>query len=98
AIVDAGWGIRREGVRLRDKYHDRVLLPFRDDHGHIVGVTGRSTTWKPGDPFPKYLNHPQTLTFDKGAVLYRPTVRQLTEHGTVIMCEGTLDALAIACA
>ena len=98
-IVDAGWAIRRLGdVRLKDKYRGRALLPFRDEQDRVVGVTGRSVTWRTGDTYPKYLNHPRTTAFDKSAVLYRPSTSELDENATVIACEGTLDALAIAAA
>ena len=36
--------------------------------------------------------------FDKSAVLYRPSTPDLDKNATVIVCEGTLDALAIASA
>jgi DNA primase len=93
--VDSGWGVRRPGEQLRDKYHHRVLIPFRDEQGRVVGVTGRDLTDRANA---KYLNHPRTLTFDKSAALYRPSTPALDEHATVIACEGTLDALAIASA
>lgn len=98
-MVDAGWAVRRPGeTELRDKYRGRVLMPVRDDQDRVVGVYGRSTTWKPGDTYPKYLNHPHTHVFDKGALLYRPSAPVLDEHATVLAVEGTLDALAIAAA
>jgi DNA primase len=94
-IVDSGWGVRAASKPMRDKYRHRVLLPFRDDGGRVVGVTGRDVTRR---AIAKYLNHPKTLTFDKSAALYRPASGDLDEHATVIVCEGTLDALAIAAA
>ena len=56
-IIDAGWAVRRPGHPMRDRYHSRVLLPFRDGAGAILGVTGRDTT---GTAHAKYLNHPRT--------------------------------------
>ncbi len=94
-IIDAGWATRRAGRPIRDRYRSRVLLPFRDEAGAILGVTGRDTT---GTARAKYLNHPHTAVFDKSAVLYRPSAPILDKNATVIVCEGTLDALAIAAA
>lgn len=94
-IVDSGWAVRRPAERLVDRYHARVLLPFRDAHGRVTGVTGRDVT---GQARAKYLNHPHTGAFDKSAALYRPSTPYLDEQATVIVCEGTLDALAIASA
>ncbi len=95
AIIDAGWGVRRPDLPLRDRYHHRVLLPFRDTRGLVLGVTGRDIT---GAAAAKYLNHPRTAIFDKSAILYRPHTPRLAPQATVIVCEGTLDALAIAAA
>lgn len=94
-ILDAGWAVRRHGQPIRDRYHARVLLPFRDGAGAVLGVTGRDIT---GAAHAKYLNHPRTAVFDKSAVLYRPSTPNLDKNATVILCEGTLDALAIAAA
>jgi DNA primase len=94
-IVDAGWAVRRPDRPIRDRYHARVLLPFRDEAGAVLGVTSRDTT---GTAHAKYLNHPRTAVFDKSAVLYRPSAQTLDKYATVIVCEGTLDALSIASA
>jgi DNA primase len=92
-ILDAGWAVRRADQPIRDRYHARVLMPFRDETGAILGVTGRDTT---GAEHAKYLNHPRTGVFDKSAMLYRPSTPDLDKNATVVVCEGTLDALAIA--
>lgn len=94
-IIDAGWAARRPDQPIRDRYHARVLLPFRDETGVVLGVTGRDVT---GEAHAKYLNHPRTVVFDKSAVLYRPSTPDLDPAATVVVCEGTLDALAIAAA
>ncbi len=83
-------------VELRDRFRDRVLLPFRDEAGRVAGVTGRSVDWEPGSRAPKYLNHPRTVTFDKSEVLYRPVEHAVSSRASAVVVEGTLDALAIA--
>ncbi|WP_298443692.1 toprim domain-containing protein, partial [Ferrimicrobium sp.] len=48
------------------------------------------------DDVPKYLNCTKTVTYDKSLNLYRPSQQALDPDAQVIVCEGTLDALAIA--
>jgi DNA primase len=92
-IVDAGWGARRDGQQLIDRFRRRVIIPVRDQHGHVLGVYGRDVT---GTASQKYLNTAETVAFHKGAAVYRPSVTPLDQHATVIVCEGSMDALAIA--
>jgi DNA primase len=92
-IVDAGWGARRDAQQLTDRFRRRVIVPVRDEHGRVVGVYGRDVT---GAANQKYLNTAETVAFHKGAAVYRPSVAPLEPHATVVICEGSLDALAIA--
>jgi DNA primase len=91
-IVDAGWGARRDG-QLTDRFRRRVIIPVRDQDGRVIGAYGRDVT---GTARQKYLNTAETIAFHKGAAVYRPSVTELDPHATVVVCEGSLDALAIA--
>jgi DNA primase len=92
-IVDSGWGSRRNG-ELRDRFRRRILIPVRDEHDRVLGAYGRDVT---GQANQKYLNTAETIVFRKREALYRPnSTVELDEHATVIACEGSLDALAIA--
>jgi DNA primase len=92
-IVDAGWTVRRVDGAF-DRFHRRVLLPIRDADGQIAGVIGRDITDLARC---KYLNMPRTAAYSKGHLLYdAPTAQR--SAGTVIVCEGPLDALAITAA
>ncbi len=93
-LVDAGLARRVAGRATIDAYRDRVLLAVRDDHGDIVALIGRYHGDRPG--VAKYLNPPRTAVYDKSINLYRPTVGHLDDDAQVVICEGTLDALAIA--
>jgi DNA primase len=68
-LVDAGLARRYPGrAGLAGFYRGRVLLPLRDDQGHVVGFAGRDLTGHG----PKYLNPPATTVYGKSLVLYRP--------------------------
>ncbi|HTW98555.1 MAG TPA: CHC2 zinc finger domain-containing protein, partial [Acidimicrobiales bacterium] len=94
-LVDAGWLSRWRSGRLLDRYRHRVLIPARDRLDRLVGVYARDVT---GRSSAKYLNTPETLVFKKRELLYRPTTWELAPEGSVVVCEGSLDALAIAAA
>ncbi len=92
-LVDAGWASRHLDGTLADRYRRRLMIPVRDTEDRVVGVYGRDLT---GRANAKYLNTPDTAVFNKGAALYRPSSPALNRHATVLVCEGSLDALAIA--
>ena len=103
-LVDAGLARRYPDGRVIDTYRDRTVLPVRDHSDAVVGLIGRydgCLTLGRGGP-PKYLNPTRTVTYDKSVDLYRPSVAgtrgtaPLVPDAQVVLCEGTLDALAIA--
>lgn len=94
-IVDSGWASRRDGT-LRDRFHRRLMVPVRNEHDGVIGAYGRDTTDYANQ---KYLNTAETVTFHKRSAVYRPNAHAvLDNHATVVVCEGSLDALAIAAA
>jgi DNA primase len=94
-LVDAGLAHRYADGRLTDFYRQRVLIPIRGDEGGIAGLVGRNV----GDPFwGKYKNPPRTVVYDKSINLYQPLPPPTSPRGTMIVVEGTLDALAVAAA
>ena len=93
-LVDAGLARRSPGRPMIDAFRDRVILPVRDDVGDVVGFIGRYDGKR--DDVPKYLNCAKTITYEKSVNLYRPSQHALDPDAQVIVCEGTLDALAIA--
>jgi len=93
-LVDAGLARRSPGRPMIDAFRDRVMVPVRDGTGDMVGFIGRYDGTR--DDVPKYLNCTKTVTYDKSLNLYRPSQQALDPDAQVIVCEGTLDALAIA--
>lgn len=95
-VVDAGLALRFANGRMLDRFRHRVMLAARDSRGRVIGFYGRDTSAKPGASVPQYLNSPTTVVFDKSRALYRPTNGPIGACATLVVCEGTLDALAIA--
>jgi DNA primase len=94
-LIDAGLAHRYPDSKVTDFYHQRVLIPIRDDSGQIAGLVGRNV----GDPRrPKYKNPPHTNLYDKSVNLYQPLPAPRQRNGRVVIVEGALDAMAIAVA
>jgi DNA primase len=92
-LLDAGLAIRLADGSLIDFFRDRVIFPAKDATGAVIGLLGRDIT---GRAALKYLNQPTTATYQKSRALYRPTQPPLQPDASVVVCEGPLDALAIA--
>ncbi len=97
-LVDAGLALRFTDERVVDRFRHRLILPARDPRGALIGFYGRDTAAKSDPRVPKYLNTPTTAVFNKSRALYRPSNGPIGPCATVVVCEGTLDALAIAAA
>ena len=95
-MVAAGLAI--EGERgLRDLFHQRIMFPIADVRGRVVGFGGRSLPVEGEEEIqPKYLNTPQTATFDKGGLLYAldKAKEHIRREGLALIVEGYMDAIA----
>src|SRR3989344_7103831 len=77
-IVDAGLSFQKEGrSEIYDRFRSRIMFPIADLNGAIVGFTGRifpaaevAKGVEPQAQVAKYINTPQTATYDKSRVLY----------------------------
>jgi len=92
-LVDASLACRYGDVRCFDFFRNRAILPIRESDGRLSGLIGRAST---NTGCPKYLNMSRTHTYDKRIALYRPVTQALDRHANVIVCEGTIDALALS--
>lgn len=80
------------GEELYDRFRGRIMFPIRDARGQTVAFTGRIV----GVGEPKYLNSPESIIFQKGAVLFgldraRESIRT---HGVAIAVEGQMDVIS----
>ncbi|PLV60181.1 DNA primase [Thermotoga sp. KOL6] len=82
----------RKGNQLIDRFEGRLVIPIRNDSGHIVAFGGRIL----GDGDPKYLNSPDTKYFSKRKVLFLfdEAKKHAKEVGFFVITEGYFDALA----
>ncbi|MFM2308621.1 MAG: hypothetical protein RLY87_741 [Chloroflexota bacterium] len=92
-VVAAGLAIRRDDGTYFDRFRGRVMFPIRSAKGLIIAYGGRAM----GDAQPKYLNSPQTLLFDKSAVLYGLDMAReaIRAQDAVVVVEGYVDVIAL---
>ncbi len=91
----AGLVKRRDtGKGTYDRLRDRVVFPIRDLRGQTIAFGGRVIDQ--GEP--KYLNSPETPTFNKGRTLYGLGEARdaIGERGFALLVEGYFDLLACA--
>lgn len=92
--VSAGLAIRKDSNSVYDRFRARVIFPIRDEHGRVVGCTGRVLA--PDEKQAKYVNTPQTELFDKGRVVYALDLAktEIRKTGDAIVMEGQMDVIA----
>lgn len=87
---------RRQGRGVIDRFRNRVMIPLRDQHGHVVGFTGRVLPTATTQDGPKYMNTPETPIYHKGKLLFGLDVAKqaIKQAGFVVVVEGNLDVVA----
>jgi len=80
--------------RCYDRFRGRLMFPIWDDHGRVVGFSGR--VLEADAKTAKYVNSPETEFFHKGRLLYAFHVARahFPEHHGALVCEGQLDVIA----
>lgn len=93
-LVESGLAIRRDkGQGIYDRFRNRIMFPIRDAHGAVVGFGGRAMD--PNEPA-KYINTPQTLVYNKSAVLYGLDLAkaEIRKQKLAVIVEGYMDCVA----
>jgi DNA primase len=75
-----------------DLFRGRMMIPFFDNTGDIIGYTGRIV----GDGEPKYLNTPETLLFNKSRFIFGLAQAKefIRKSGFVVIVEGNMDVIS----
>ncbi len=76
-----------------DRFRNRVIFPFTDNRGRVVGFGGRLLG--EDSKAPKYLNSPETLLYKKGKIFYgiHQAGKAIQKDGFATMVEGYFDLL-----
>jgi len=91
-MLDAGLLSSGENGRIYDRWRNRLMIPIRDEKGQTTGFGARVLD----DSFPKYINSPQTLVFDKSATLYGLDLAAaaIRQQDLSVIVEGYMDVIA----
>ena len=81
--------------RKYDKFRDRVMFPFYDMQGHIIGFSGRIIT--PKDGVGKYVNTGETPLFIKGKHIFGlyQARKAIGKQGFAYLVEGQFDVMSL---
>jgi DNA primase len=92
-MQEAGLAMEREGGGLRDRFHNRIMIPIRDASGKLCGFGARIVN---PDDQPKFINSAQSPLFDKGHLLYGldRAARAIRAASQAVIVEGYLDVMA----
>ena len=80
---------------LRDVFWRRLLFPFMDRRGQVVGFTGRLMGATDRKDVPKYKNTGETCLFTKGRHIYGlyQALKAIQKENTAYIVEGQFDVL-----
>lgn len=94
-IVKAGLAVQQENQKSRtyDRFRGRIVFPFFDLIGQVVGFTGRIFAQKQDTA--KYVNTPNTLLYDKSKILYGLDKAKVAirNKDTCVITEGQTDVI-----
>jgi DNA primase len=90
-VLTAGLLIKGEDGRSYDRFRGKLMFPIRDSRGRVSGFGARVLD----DSLPKYVNSPQTPTFDKSGTLYGidRAAAEIRKQDRAIIMEGYMDVI-----
>ncbi len=76
----------------KDMFRDRMMIPFIDTTGNIIGFTARIV----GKGEPKYLNTQDTILFNKSRFIFglSNAKEAIRYNGFVVIVEGNMDVIS----
>jgi DNA primase len=98
ALLRSGLITTGKDGHLRDRFHDRLMIPLRAEDRVVIAFIGRRHPDASDDHGPRYLNSPDTDMFIKGHVLagLAEGMRSLQAGAQPVLVEGPLDAIAVS--
>lgn len=85
---------KEDGTGMYETFRNRILLPFFNRRGEVIGYTGRDIK---GTSPAKYLNSNDTPLFNKGSNIYgmRQAQSEVRRLDRVYIVEGQFDVLSL---
>ena len=93
-LEDAGLIVKNEKGNIYDRFRGRIIFPIKSSSNKIIAFGGRNID----EQLPKYINSPETITFNKSDCLYglSETYEARNKNATMFLCEGYLDVISLA--
>ena len=90
-LVKAGLLVESESGRIYDRFRNKLMFPILDIKRHVIGFGARVLD----DSQPKYVNSPQTPTFNKSGSLYGINLAAagIRQQDTAVIVEGYVDVI-----
>jgi DNA primase len=90
-LIAAGLLTKGEDGRTYDRFRGKLMIPIRDTKGRVTGFGARVLD----DSLPKYVNSPQSPTFDKSGTLYGidRAAAAIRKSDKAIIMEGYMDVI-----
>jgi len=90
-LLTAGLVSEAENGRTHDRFRNKLMFPILDIRGRVIGFGARVLD----DSLPKYINSPQTPTFDKSSSLYGINLAAagIRQQDMAVIVEGYTDVI-----
>jgi DNA primase len=90
-MLVAGLLVQADDGKTHDRFRGKLMFPIRDGRGRTIGFGARVFD----DSLPKYVNSPQTPTFDKSSALYGidRAASTIRKQDVAIIMEGYMDVI-----
>ncbi len=90
-LLTAGLLYKGEDGKSHDRFRGKVMIPIKDAKGRVTGFGARVLD----NSEPKYINSPQSPTFDKSATLYGidRAAAEIRKSDFAIIMEGYMDVI-----
>ncbi|MFC1915290.1 DNA primase [Chloroflexota bacterium] len=90
-LLTAGLLSEADNGQTHDRFRNKLMFPILDIKGHVIGFGARVLD----DSLPKYVNSPQTPTFDKSRSLYGINLAAtgIRQQDMAVIVEGYTDAI-----
>jgi DNA primase len=83
------------GQRFYDRFRGRIMFPWHDVNGNLLGFSARVLPQLDDGKSGKYINSPQNLIYDKGKQLFGlwRAKTAIKEAGCAVVVEGQMDCI-----
>lgn len=89
--------VRTKDGRNYDFFFNRLIFPIHNRSGRVIGFSGRSSNDPEDQKYGKYVNSPDSKTYNKSTVLFglHLAARHIGKLRKVILVEGNVDVIAL---